>query len=124
MLKKLGRVSSTPEKHGSDYLFLSGAGLVGVQRKEVKDWVASCFDGRLAKELRQMRTLDLAVVVVEGKMVWSETGTLLSGWGRGYTRAMHLGVSFRTADVSRETAGRVATTFLDQTRNLVCSQQQ
>ena len=37
--------------------------------------------------------------------------------------AMHLGVSFRTADVSRETAGRVATTFLDQTRNLVCSQQ-
>jgi hypothetical protein len=37
--------------------------------------------------------------------------------------AMHLGVSFRTADVSRETAERLATTFLDQTRNLVCSHQ-
>jgi hypothetical protein len=37
--------------------------------------------------------------------------------------AMHLGVSFRTADVSRETAERVATTFLDQVRNLVCSHQ-
>jgi hypothetical protein len=37
--------------------------------------------------------------------------------------AMHLGVSFRIADVSRETAERVATAFLDQTRNLVCSHQ-
>jgi hypothetical protein len=37
--------------------------------------------------------------------------------------AMHLGVSFRTADVSRETAERVATTLLDQARNLVCSHQ-
>jgi NRPS condensation-like uncharacterized protein len=35
--------------------------------------------------------------------------------------AMHLGVSFRTADVSRQTAGGVATAFLDRTRNLVCS---
>lgn len=93
-LRTLGRTSSTPEKHGADYLFLSNSGLVGVQRKEVKDWVASCFDGRLAKEIRQMRSLDLSIVVVEGKMVWSETGTLLSDWGRGYTRAMHLGVVF------------------------------
>jgi len=92
LLKDLGRVSSTPERYGADFLWASPAGLVGVQRKEINDLVSSLRDGRLAKEIGQWSNLDLPVLIVEGKMQWSTEGYLLST--RQFTKAQLLGVLF------------------------------
>jgi len=60
-LKALGTVSLVPEDYGSDFLWASPVfGLVGVQRKEASDFVASVMDGRLDKELAQMKQLGLS----------------------------------------------------------------
>jgi len=92
LLKDIGRVSSTPEQYGVDFLWASRVGLVGVQRKEINDLVASLRDGRLAKEMGQWGKLDIAVLIVEGKMLWSTEGYLLST--RQFTKAQLLGVLF------------------------------
>lgn len=91
-LREQGKVSLVPERYGVDYLFLSPhIGMAGVQRKEIKDLIASVHDGRLAKELGQMRALGLAMVVVEGRTQWSNDGLLMSNYG-SWTIAQHLGV--------------------------------
>jgi ERCC4-type nuclease len=92
LLKDIGRVSSQPERYGADFLWASRVGLVGVQRKEINDLVSSLRDGRLAKEMGQWSNLDLAILVVEGKMQWSTEGYLLST--RQFTKAQLLGVLF------------------------------
>lgn len=70
----LGGRSSTPEQFGSDFLFAGAHGLVGVQRKEIKDFIASSRDGRLARELAKMTALHHAVLLVEGRWMWSSSG--------------------------------------------------
>lgn len=94
LLKKLGKVSSLPEKHGADFLFPGSLGLIGVQRKEVRDWVSSCFDGRLAKELDQLNHVDQAALILEGRLAWSGDGTLMDYRSNSYTKTMHLGLLF------------------------------
>lgn len=89
-LRALGKTSSTPERFGADFLFPSVSfGAIGVQRKEVNDLVASVHDGRLQKELVQMRGLGLGVVVIEGRVKWTDDGfAMMNGqWtGRAGTR--------------------------------------
>jgi ERCC4-type nuclease len=84
-LRALGKVSLVPEQYGCDFLFSSPVfGLVGVQRKELKDFVASVQDGRLAKELGQMKQLGLALLVLEGSVKWTNDGLLTlthTQWG-------------------------------------------
>lgn len=92
LLKDIGRVSSTPEQYGVDFLWPSHAGLVGVQRKEIKDLIASLRDGRLAKEMGQWGRLDIVILIVEGRMQWSTEGYLLST--RQFTKTQLLGVLF------------------------------
>jgi ERCC4-type nuclease len=91
-LRDLGTVSSLPEKLGVDYLISSESmGTVGIQRKEVSDLVASVRDGRLQRELPLMQRLDIAILLVEGTIQWTESGenvNLRTKW----TRAQHLGV--------------------------------
>lgn len=70
----MGRTSSLPERYGVDVLFAARGRLCGVQRKRVDDLVASLRDGRLAKELVQMRQLHRALVLVEGEYVWTNDG--------------------------------------------------
>lgn len=94
MLRKLGKVSSAPEKYGSDFLFPSELGLIGVQRKEVKDFVSSCFDGRLAKELDQLKLVDQPLLILEGTLSWSTDGQMMGSWSSSYSKAMHLGTLF------------------------------
>lgn len=94
LLRKLGTVSSLPEKHGADFLFMSPIGLIGVQRKEVKDFVSSCFDGRLAKELDQLKQVDVAALILEGELRWSGSGTLMGRWSKSYTKQLHLSLLF------------------------------
>lgn len=75
-IRALGRVHSLPEKRGVDVLFAAGKQWVGVQRKEIHDLVASVYDGRLQREVQQIACADLgiAVLVVEGRFVWTSDG--------------------------------------------------
>jgi ERCC4-type nuclease len=90
-LKALGTVSLVPEDYGSDFLWASPVfGLVGVQRKEASDFVASVMDGRLDKELAQMKQLGLSLLILEGRTSWTNDG--LATWTRSQWRvSQHLG---------------------------------
>jgi ERCC4-type nuclease len=86
-LKELGLVSLLPERVGCDVLFFVAGKKCGVQRKEANDLLKSTADGRLAKELAQMREANVAVrlVIVEGRVLWTEDGEmLLLRSGRGW----------------------------------------
>lgn len=89
-LRKIGTTSSIPEKYGADILIPSEFnGLVGIQRKEFKDFVESCNDGRLKQQIEQMKQLDMNVLVLEGNPKWTENGSslIISSW----TMTRHLG---------------------------------
>jgi ERCC4-type nuclease len=91
-LRALGTTNSRVESFGVDFLFHSKLwGAVGVQRKELSDLVASVRDGRLVRELAQMKVLNVAVLLLEGKVTWSNDG--LAMWSPGWTAAQHLGVT-------------------------------
>lgn len=90
-LRRLGTVSSTCEKVGADFLIHSPVhGAVGVQRKELKDFIASSYDGRLVKEVAQMKVLGLGVLLLEGRVQWTDDGLVLGNYSR-WTRSQHLG---------------------------------
>ena len=93
-LKELGVSSSVPEQYGVDYLYFTDQhGLVGVQRKELNDLVASQGDGRIAKEVVAMRELDVAIWLLEGIAQWGTDGQSL--WTRtSYTNSRHMGFLF------------------------------
>lgn len=77
-LRALGTVSAVPELYGVDFLTWGATtGKVGVQRKEVADFVASLRDDRLGKEVAQARSLDIRMLIVEGRIEWTNDGTLL-----------------------------------------------
>lgn len=91
-LRAVGTVSAVPEMYGVDYLaFVPGVGKVGVQRKEIGDFVASVRDDRLSTEVAQSRSLDLRMLIVEGTVEWTNDGVLL-GPRSGFTRAQYLGI--------------------------------
>jgi ERCC4-type nuclease len=87
-LRKLGRLSNLPEQYGVDYLY---SGMVGVQRKEVKDWVASVRDGRWAKESLQMKSLRIGILLIEGNLKFSSEGQLMIERLSSYSRQEHQG---------------------------------
>lgn len=76
-------VSNLPEDYGADFLFFSDRfGACGIQRKTFpEDLLNSRNDGRLAKELNQMRDLDTALIVLEGTPWFTDTGNLLYDYG-------------------------------------------
>ncbi len=88
LLRSLGTVSDLPERCGVDFLWPAKSGLIGVQRKEWGDLMASVqSDDRLAREVAQMRgSLDTAVLLIEGRPIWTTDGKLLDSFHRGWTR--------------------------------------
>lgn len=91
-LRGLGRSSSVPERYGADFLLFSPTlGRVGVQRKAVPDFLASLHDGRLAREIPQLQTLDIGIVLIEGETAWTTDGYLYSETRYEFTRAQYLG---------------------------------
>lgn len=68
----LGQLSTKPEEWGADFLWWIKKDRTwgGVQRKEISDFIKSAQDGRLTKEVAQMRELGLAVLILEGKQTW------------------------------------------------------
>lgn len=82
-LHAMGRISSQPERYGCDVLWYARGKRWGVQRKEVKDLVASLEDGRLTRGRAMMRRCDQTVLIVEGVMSWTADGLLVGGKGTG-----------------------------------------
>jgi ERCC4-type nuclease len=89
-----GHKSSTlPERYGCDVAWPVGGVWWGVQRKELRDFVASVQDGRLGKELGQMRSLPFPVVVLEGEARF-QGGFLDLGYRKPLTKKQWLGMQF------------------------------
>ena len=91
-LRALGKTSSTPELYGADFLFASKLGVVGVQRKEVSDLLASAEDDRLGKEAAQMQALTTGVLLIEGRLSWTDDGFLISRYQSRWTISMFRGL--------------------------------
>ena len=70
----------------------------GVQRKEMKDFIASVQDGRLSKEVAQMQAdIHLPLLVLEGRPQFSLEGqSMVHQFGGGgsyqWTRSQHFGM--------------------------------
>lgn len=74
----LGESSSLPERHGVDFFWVAQGITWGIQRKRFpEDFLSSLSDGRLAKELAQMQTLDRPMILLEGLGTWTNDGYLL-----------------------------------------------
>jgi ERCC4-type nuclease len=89
LLRKLGETSSLPEQMGADFLLTTQAGFVAVQRKEVRDLVASIRGDRIARELGQATACAHAVLIVEGDWAWTQAGESRSV--PGFLRAQYDG---------------------------------
>lgn len=90
-LRSIGTVSTQCEPRGVDFILNSYFGPVGVQRKEISDFLASVYDGRLAREVAQMAQLPFKVLLREGPIRWTEDGFLLSS-NRSWTRSQDDGL--------------------------------
>lgn len=90
-----GKVSMVPERYGCDVLWTANGVMVGVQRKEFADLVASVADGRLGMQLDQMAGIldagGVTAVVVEGDGQWTGEGQW-AGRGSGLSVAQYRGV--------------------------------
>ena len=91
-------ISQMPERLGCDVAWWgSNDGedcLWGVQRKELKDLIASVQDGRIAREIAQMNaSIPMPLIVIEGKIQFDTNGNLMwNSWGRDFTRAQWYGM--------------------------------
>ena len=82
-----------PERMGCDIAWRARGQWWGVQRKEIKDFIASMQDGRLAKEVAQMKTLPIKVVIIEGRIKFTNSGELLvSKWSTGISGLQYQGM--------------------------------
>lgn len=92
-LRAIGTVTLLPERFGADIAWVNKAGWVGVQRKEVKDFVASISDGRIGQQVSQMQALEHAHLIIEGRVLWTTEGEMVGdGFGKPLTRAQWRGV--------------------------------
>lgn len=89
-LRALGPSAGWVEDYGVDFFWIAHSETFGVQRKDVKDLVASLHDGRLAKELAQMEQLHHPMLIVEGDWKW-EKG-LSKRRGLTFSRAQYVGI--------------------------------
>lgn len=72
-----GTVAMLPEKFGCDIIWRAHDEWWGVQRKELADFIASIQDGRLAREIAQMRAMPLPTVVIEGRIHYTDEDLLM-----------------------------------------------
>lgn len=93
VIAALGRCSSLPEKFGCDIMWIDRGVRYGIQRKEARDLKASVEDGRLGKEIGQARAAGVElVVVIEGRVTWTEEGLWVDRFGRQWTKSGWWGV--------------------------------
>lgn len=84
LLAAATKVSMLPETFGADIAIRPhtnmGKGWIGVQRKEVKDLVASMMDGRLVQQIAQLESCLMAFIVIEGRFTWTIDGMMMNAW--------------------------------------------
>jgi ERCC4-type nuclease len=88
-IKKMGRVSAIPEKHGADIFWINNGKLHGIQRKEFGDLLNSVEDGRLAREVQQLQHVHVACLIVEGKPRWTSDGHLMDRYHQRWQRSAY-----------------------------------
>lgn len=95
-LRRLGESSQKPEEWGVDFLWWMrhDRGWAGVQRKEIKDLIASVRDGRMVKEMGQWGELTHVLLIVEGEVHWTG-GMIVAGDRASMTIAEWHGVLWR-----------------------------
>ena len=101
-LRALGTVSSRPELYGADFMFFANKNWVGVQRKEVSDFIASLADGRLSKEVAQLQSCDQRILIIEGQVRFTEDGEMMDRpFGQKLTKKQWKGIlwSIRLKDI-------------------------
>lgn len=100
---KLKRIATTisllPERYGCDVVWWGKHegvdALWGIQRKELKDFIASIGDGRLSREIAQMRAggIPIPIIFIEGKVQFDTQGNLMwNSWGQEFTRSQFKGM--------------------------------
>lgn len=116
--------SARPENAGCDFMWRAQGAWWGVQRKQLDDFLASLNDGRLTKEVGQMKAaVTLPVVVLEGKILFIN-GVLASakqwrgqkditrdGWNGRILSLMHMGVHVQYTADRADTARYVCNYF-------------
>lgn len=84
LIGNTGDISMLPERLGCDVAWRAHGEWWGVQRKELKDLIQSIGDGRLAREIAQMKHLPLPMILIEGKIHFDAQDNLM--WNsRGQT---------------------------------------
>lgn len=83
--------SNLPELHGCDVLIFNTepSSIIGFQRKEVNDFISSLSDGRLVKEIGQIKSsslLSYSVLILEGNFIWTTEGKLATGYSPQFTK--------------------------------------
>lgn len=92
-LRQGHKVSTLCEARGADFLFVANKQWVGIQRKEVQDFLSSVADGRLQKELAQLQSCAHKILIIEGKVQWTNEGEMMGkGYGRTWTRKQWRGI--------------------------------
>lgn len=88
-LKQMGKLSLVPEEYGADILWLAHGKRWGVQRKTPADLVASLQDGRLNKEVLQMKSLDFPVLIIDGEWQWTGSGNWVGAF-KQFTKSQYV----------------------------------
>lgn len=88
------RVTMFPETKGCDVVWWAQDQWWGIQRKELKDFIASVQGDRLYREMAMMQgTIALPLVLIEGRIAYDLNGNLaLSGYGQNFTRSQFRGM--------------------------------
>ena len=97
LLRDAGKVGMLPEQFGADILIFpheSWGGYLGVQRKELQDLLASLADGRLGKQMMQLKGCAQSLLLIEGKMRWDSNGNLTGTRGMNLTWEAWLGLTW------------------------------
>ena len=119
VLRRLGVVSLVPEEYGVDVFWAvnreDGAARCGVQRKRFpEDFMASLADGRLQKELQQMKSLDVKFLLIEGSGTWTVDKCLVLPYSAREFTSRHLRGMLATIQC-KYGVGWIPTTGIDET---------
>lgn len=119
-LRAIGATDLLPEEFGADILWDSPLGRVGIQRKVFPgDFLSSVHDDRLYEGLKKMKQLDIAILLLEGKQLFTTEGQLIrdrngkrSAWSRdqhrNYLTSVQLrGIQYAHTDSLSDTIGYV-----------------
>lgn len=90
-LRAIGRTSPLPESRGADFLLPAHGSVLALQRKTFPDdLLSSLEDGRLEREMSQLKRSPIRALLLEGRPMWTGDGLLLAR--RRYTREQVWGI--------------------------------